>query len=367
MLHDVIFSDHTNKMDSKIYLSTQGGGIRGINQCTILTLMELVMKQITGEDKSIADYCDGFAGCSIGSFVATMFAMGKNMEGEDKHVKACDILQFLYDNGKRVFTKNCCSFAGMMRSKYSDEPVQFLIEDLFEDIYGYRPKLSDVKKPLLVNSADVDTNKIVLFKSENAKKDSTYDYYLNDVVMASTAAPSYFPSHIMWNVSGTHRLNCTDGGITGHNNPSLLLKNELREWNPNCKNNTIINIGTGIKHANEEHIHIKQKKGIICWPFTDFLGTILNVPGDATDYTIRADSSVKYINVTSELVYSDVAMDNVKKSNMRALVEDGVKYVNDNFKTFMNLIETICKVKNIPMKEVSKNILLSDFYKVFCY
>ena len=62
----------------KVYLSAQGGGIRGINQCTLLTFIEIVLKELTGEDKSIADYCDGFAGCSVGSIVATLLALGKN-------------------------------------------------------------------------------------------------------------------------------------------------------------------------------------------------------------------------------------------------------------------------------------------------
>lgn len=351
----------------KVYLSTQGGGIRGINQCTLLTFIEIALKELTGEDKSIADYCDGFAGCSVGSIVATLLALGKNFEGEDKHIKASEILQLLYDNGQQVFKKNLCSFGGMLRSKYTNEGLEYILDNKFDDIYGYRPKLSDVSKPLLVNSADVDTNNVVLFKSENAKKRQYSDYYLDDVILASTAAPSYFPSHIMWNTIGTKRLNCTDGGITGHNNPSLLLKNEIARWNDSSDNAMIINIGTGVKRINEERINIKQKSGILTWPFSKFFGTILNVPSDATDYTIRTDKTIKYINVNTELVYSDSAMDNTNKYNMRALVEDAVRYVNDNFKSFMEIVGAICSAKGIEMKEISKNVVINEFYKVFEY
>ena len=171
----------------------------------------------------------------------------------------------------------------------------------------------------------------------------------------------------MWNVSGTKRLNCTDGGITGHNNPSLLLKNEIHKWNTTNEKSLIINVGTGVKYTNEEKLNIKTKSGIFGWPFKDFFTTILNVPSDATDYTIRADNTIEYINITSELIYSDSAMDNVQRNNMRSLVEDGVKYVNDNFKTFMNIVETICKYKNIKMKELSKNTLINSFYQIFEY
>lgn len=351
----------------KVYLSTQGGGIRGINQCTLLTFIEIALKELTGEDKSIADYCDGFAGCSVGSIVATLLALGKNFEGEDKHIKASEILQLLYDNGQQVFKKNLCSFGGMLRSKYTNEGLEYILDNKFDDIYGYRPKLSDVSKPLLVNSADVDTNNVVLFKSENAKKRQYSDYYLDDVILASTAAPSYFPSHIMWNTIGTKRLNCTDGGITGHNNPSLLLKNEIAKWNESSDPAMIINVGTGVKRINEERINIKQKSGILTWPFSKFFGTILNVPSDATDYTIRTDKTIKYINVNTELVYSDSAMDNTKKYNMRALVEDAVRYVNDNFKSFMEIVGAICSAKGIEMKEISKNVVINEFYKVFEY
>ena len=351
----------------KVYLSTQGGGIRGINQCTLLTFIEIALKELTGEDKSIADYCDGFAGCSVGSIVATLLALGKNFEGEDKHIKASEILQLLYDNGQQVFKKNLCSFGGMLRSKYTNEGLEYILDNKFDDIYGYRPKLSDVSKPLLVNSADVDTNNVVIFKSENAKKRQYSDYYLDDVILASTAAPSYFPSHIMWNTIGTKRLNCTDGGITGHNNPSLLLKNEIAKWNESSNSAMIINIGTGVKRINEERINIKQKSGILTWPFSKFFGTILNVPSDATDYTIRTDKTIKYINVNTELVYSDSAMDNTNKYNMRALVEDAVRYVNDNFKSFMEIVGAICSAKGIEMKEISKNVVINEFYKVFEY
>ena len=354
-------------MERKIYLSTQGGGIRGINQCTLLTFIELALKEITGEDKSIAEYFDGFAGCSVGSIVAVLLALGKDFNGEDKHIKASDILQLLFDEGKTVFKKNPCSFGGFMRSKYTSEGLQSLLNTKFDEIFDYRPKLSDIQKPIIINSAEVDTNKIILFKSENAKKHSYNDYYIEDVILASTAAPSYFPSHIMWNVSGTKRLNCTDGGITGHNNPSLLLKNEIHKWNTTNEKSLIINVGTGVKYTNEEKLNIKTKSGIFGWPFKDFFTTILNVPSDATDYTIRADNTIEYINITSELIYSDSAMDNVQRNNMRSLVEDGVKYVNDNFKTFMNIVETICKYKNIKMKELSKNTLINSFYQIFEY
>ena len=176
-------------MERKIYLSTQGGGIRGINQCTLLTFIELALKEITGEDKSIAEYFDGFAGCSVGSIVAVLLALGKDFNGEDKHIKASEILQLLYDEGKTVFKKNPCSFGGFMRSKYTSEGLQSLLNTKFDEIFDYRPKLSDIQKPIIINSAEVDTKKIILFKSENAKKHSYNDYYIEDVILASTAAP----------------------------------------------------------------------------------------------------------------------------------------------------------------------------------
>lgn len=353
-------------METNVYISTQGGGIRGINQCTLLTFIELALKQITGEDKSIADYCDGFAGCSVGSIVAVLLALGKNFDGEDKHIKASEILQLLYDEGEHVFKKQVCSCGGFLRSKYTSVGLQHILEEKLEDIYQYRPKLSDIAKPVIVNSADVDTNKIILFKSENAKKRVNTDYYIDDTILASTAAPSDFPSHIMWNVAGTKRLNCTDGGITGHNNPSLLLKNEILRWNKDSnKKSVLINVGTGVKRINEERLNIKEKSGIFTWPFKDFFNTILSVPGDATDYTIRTDNTIEYINLTADLVYADSAMDNTKKSNLRALVEDGVKYVNDNFKSFMDIVTIICNAKGIQVKEVSKNMLINEFYQVF--
>lgn len=353
-------------MNTKVYLSTQGGGIRGINQCTLLTFLELAIKQITNEDKSIADYCDGFAGCSVGSITAVLLALGKNFDGEDKHIKASEILQLLYDEGEQIFKKHACSCGGFLQSKYTTAGLQHILEQKLEDIYQYRPKLSDIAKPLIVNSADVDTNKVILFKSENAKKRVNSDYYIDDIILASTAAPSYFPTHIMWNVPGTKRLNCTDGGITGHNNPSLLLKNEIRRWNKDSNQKSVlINIGTGVKRINEEHLNIKKKSGILTWPFKDFFNTILNVPADATDYTIRADNTIEYINLTAELVYADSAMDNIKKSNLRALVEDGVKYIHDNFKSFMDVVTIICNAKGIEVKEVSKNMLINEFYHVF--
>ena len=35
--------------------------------------------------------------------------------------------------------------------------------------------------------------------------------------------------------------------------------------------------------------------------------------------------------------------------------------------TFMNIVETICKYKNIEMKELSKNTLINSFYQIFEY
>ena len=76
-------------------------------------------------------------------------------------------------------------------------------------------------------------------------------YSLANLVRASTAAPYYFEPELLPIVDGEKPGIFLDGGVTPHNNPSLilflmvLLNAYNIRWKPKPENLTIVSIGTG--------------------------------------------------------------------------------------------------------------------------
>jgi hypothetical protein len=183
-------------MRAKRLLSVDGGGIKGAFPVAFLASIE---EEIEG---SIGDYFDLIVGTSTGGIIALGLGLG---------FTAKELLCFYEDLGKGVFAGNhyLRLFRQLGISKYKAEPLKTALEGRFGDM-----KLGDSKVRLVIPSLNLETGEVHVFKTaHNPRFEKDYKESAVNVALATAAAPTYFPSHIL-----TSGIPLVDGG-TWANNP----------------------------------------------------------------------------------------------------------------------------------------------------
>lgn len=207
-------------------LSIDGGGIRGILPGTILTYLEKQIQKKTGNEKAtIGEYFDLIAGTSTGGILSLIYLCpdekGNYMFGAE------EALSIYLDQGDEIFDvslwKKIRSLDGNLDEKYDAAELERALLEYF----GER-KLSQALKPCLITSYDIRNRKAHFFTSIEAKS-TVHDYYLRDVALATSAAPTYFEPVRIKSINGApHEL--IDGGVFA-NNPALCAYAEARTKN----------------------------------------------------------------------------------------------------------------------------------------
>lgn len=198
-------------MPKKI-LSIGGGGIKGVFPASFLSHIE---DRIEGK---VSDYFDLIVGTSTGGIIALGLGLG---------LSAKDILGFYKQFGPSIFKGNSFmkSFRHWFASKYENHALREALEKTFGEA-----QLGESYKRLVIPSLDLDTGKVYIHKTAHHQRFSTdYKRKVVDVALSTSAAPTYFPSHIL--PSGSPLI---DGGVWA-NNPIGLSVTEaigILKWAP---------------------------------------------------------------------------------------------------------------------------------------
>ena len=173
---------------------------------------------------------DAFSGTSTGSIVAAGLALGHS---------AKSTLDLFVDHVPRIFTQEALpfrekllAFKGWAKPAYSGERLREALVAAFGEA-----TLGDVPKPLAINALDVVTGSTRTFRSHHHPGSAAdREITLVDAVMASTAAPSFFPSAT---VAGSSFI---DGGMWS-NNPALGALLDARALG--AADPVLVSLGTG--------------------------------------------------------------------------------------------------------------------------
>jgi hypothetical protein len=194
---DILFEDgdyytkhHSHQLKYNI-LAIDGGGIRGIIPCVWLNEIEKQVK------RPISHLFDMIAGTSTGAIIGAALTVPDNPLTKSKRPKfsSSDIFKIYIDHGKEIFEKRASLFSGfksLFSSTYNDKPRSVLLEKLsFKTI-----KLKDTLCDLIVPAVNAkNTHRTFIFSTLDAKEDEAKNNSLYDVLMATTAAPTYFAQH----------------------------------------------------------------------------------------------------------------------------------------------------------------------------
>lgn len=248
----------TQKDPMYIILSFDGGGVR-------MVLQYHIIKRILAKFPTLLDKITLFTGTSAGSMLAAGFATEILDTKKDNFVNDVNIKRIF----ERKLDQKITSVGGMTKSKYSNDNL----EDLLDDIFG-KICLSDMKKAIMIPAFKLEgevTPKTDLEKPSwlknriprwhpiyynNFQMGTVREYHpnksLKDIIMESTAAPCYFPI-----INGV-----VDGGI-GNTNPSLSAISKLLEKGIKLENIYVLSIGSG-ERANSIDV-TDDEWGLIKW------------------------------------------------------------------------------------------------------
>lgn len=276
-------------------LSIDGGGIRGIIPGTILAFLEEELQKLDGPEARIADYFDVIGGTSTGGIVTAMLTTPAD-DQNGRPIPAKDIIKFYFEEGPKIFSEEAKSarrqtegwgepsnivgkvftqiamagvwaFAKLKAPEYDGVHLRRKIKEFCGDTL-----LAETLTNVVIPAYDMQDLRPLIFSTQQAKKnDSTVR--LDDVVVSTSAAPSYFPFNKFEADGKEHFL--VDGGLAA-NNPTLLAIREATKilekespsnYNqPDYSNFLVLSLGTG--SSEQQRGHKIGLGGMLDWMFS---------------------------------------------------------------------------------------------------
>lgn len=187
--------------NKKKILCIDGGGIKGVFPASFLAAVE---ENISGR---VADYFDLIVGTSTGGIIALGLGLGLSSQ---------EILTFYKQNGEKIFGGNRLlkSLRHFLFSKYDQQALKTALEVTFAE-----RKLGDSKNRLAIPSLDLQTGKVYIHKTAHHERFRTdYKRPVVDVALSTSAAPTFFPAHLL--ATGSPLV---DGGIWSNNPIGLAV------------------------------------------------------------------------------------------------------------------------------------------------
>lgn len=319
-------------------LSIDGGGLRGMISAKVLIALENMLKAKIGSPKvRLSDCFDLIAGTSTGGILAAIYLCPSEKNPHMAKYTAEDALDFYEEYGPLIFRRrtlhSLISFGGLLGAKYPAYPLEGILRKHFKNV-----RLSQLLKPCLISAYDMTKRRAVFFNQAAARKNKAVDFYLRDVVRATSAAPTFFPvKQILSASTYTHAL--IDGGVFA-NNPSLCAYAEA------CKMGVCLDMSRlyMLSVGNATNLTTYSYKDSAHWGLLNWAWPILDILMDGVAQTVDyqmetmfrgARSSRHYLRIATnskELGIHIPPMDDMSAKNLKLYSEIGDRLVEENCK-----------------------------------
>lgn len=337
-------------------LSIDGGGIRGILPGMLLVGLEKKLQEVSGNTNArIADYFDMISGTSTGGILGcVMLTPGSEGSTRPKYT-AMEAVNVYLERGDKIFDvptwKKISSAGGLRDEKYPAKEIEKALDEYLGGV-----KLSELLKPTVISSYDLQGGTPFFFKQHRAKDDLGAEFLVKDVARATSAAPTYFEcAHVKSFSNKSYPL--IDGGVYV-NNPALCAYAEARtmtfdELRPghfeNGSEKPISNdlflLSLGTASSSKSYAYKDAKDwGMVQWiqPLIEIMmsGVATNVDYQLREIFNATNSGKFYERINPFLGEAESAMDNASKENLQKLKEAG----EDNVKRYDKKLEEIAEI-----------------------
>jgi uncharacterized protein len=227
-------------------LCVDGGGIRGLIPALVIAELERRLQEHVGEEARASDYFHMFAGTSTGGLVALSLTAPDPQRPERPAASAADLAGFYTEDGPDIFHRSLWqklrTLWGWLGPKYTLGPLEKAIENRLGTTH-----IQHALRELVVTSYDMTNREPYFFKRWRARElpESDRNRPLADAGLATSAAPTYFPSH---ELDGRAVV---DGGVFAANPVIVAIVEALKRFgdDPHHLDQDdllVVSIGTGL-------------------------------------------------------------------------------------------------------------------------
>jgi predicted acylesterase/phospholipase RssA len=288
-------------------LAIDGGGIRGVVPSSALALWELELGLNAGQA------FDLYAGTSTGSIVASALACGLSADRVLRLFQ--ERASLIFSRETLSFTQRALSFKGWAVPAYSEEPLRQALTDAIGDI-----TLGECPKPLLIPCLDVVTGATRVFRSaHHAESRSDHNVKIVDAVVASAAAPTFFPSA---SIAGSSYV---DGSLWA-NNPALLALLDARDLQADG-DIKLLSLGCG-RPIWGKPVGFGTNRGFLGWGTPLMSLTMAAQSEGIHSYVRRLVSQDRYVRVDPTIPRDLIALD--EPDNIPALLVRAAEAAREN-------------------------------------
>jgi patatin-like phospholipase/acyl hydrolase len=190
-------------------LCVDGGGIRGLISVRVIAAIEKALAEQVGESVRISDYFHLFSGTSTGGLIALSLTAPSEIDSEE-------LASFYTKDGPKIFDRSLVQEVtnprGLAGPLYGLAPLRKAVEDRLGT-----SKLSEATRDLVVTSYDMTKREPFFFKRWKALESEEFDPPIADAALATSAAPTYFPSHGITLPGESDERALVDGGVFAAN------------------------------------------------------------------------------------------------------------------------------------------------------
>lgn len=307
-------------------LSIDGGGVRSIIPAHIIAELE------KRTHKKIGELFDLIAGNSMGGLIAAQL-VAPDENGKIKY-SAQDIVNNSYSYYPKIFKKSWLMTHFPFLNFFQPKISSIETEKMLNDYFG-KTLLSQTVTEVLIPSYEVESDKPYIFKRQQARQDSKFDFHLKDVVMATTSEPTVVSPHSVNksnNLAGKE-YTFLDGGFIA-NSPALCAYTWAKILFPEATDFLIVSLGTGDFMTKMSSKKIRSW-GIINW-IPQIIHLLIRGQGAIIDHELKdllsapSDQLRHYFRIQFRLKKDEAAGDNANPAHLHKLGVLGCNVVKEN-------------------------------------
>jgi patatin-like phospholipase/acyl hydrolase len=241
-----VAADAAKPTDRFRILCVDGGGIRGLIPALVIAELERRLQKEAGDDARASDYFHMFAGTSTGGLVALSLTAPDPDHPNRPAVSAAELAGFYTEDGPEIFRRSLFqkirTLWGWLGPKYTLGPLDEAIKRRLGTTH-----IQHALRELIVTSYDMTNRDPYFFKRWRARElpESDRNRPIADAGLATSAAPTYFPSH---EIDGRALV---DGGVFAANPVIVAIVEALKRFgdDPHHLDQDdllVVSIGTGL-------------------------------------------------------------------------------------------------------------------------
>lgn len=339
-----VLSGAASARDAYLILSVDGGGVRGLVPLTMLHVLESRLGVKSG------DLFDCFAGSSTGGIISVALTMPEAQQSGRAMWWARDLQRLYLEHAPRIFSRSwshaVATLDGLLGPKYDNLELVNI-----SDILMGTSCLSNLMKDVLITSFDLVSHRSFLF--QNFGPNPSKDYPLKDVILSTSAAPVYFPSHYL----DGHNLE--DGGILANNPAAWVLLQCLQRPELSEAEIYLLSLGTG----EFEMGPINRNKSGLLSSLNPLIDDLFEAYDEGVQELFRAlqlRMPIHYIRWQPRLENpAQYQVDNVNMDNMLALEKLSEEYAmqqmcTEEFAALLKLLEARATVLKAGYSDASR-------------